>query len=46
MSHGKIIIAAAAATVCAAGITAGCIIVCRRLFEKHYIPVSYYGGNA
>ena len=46
MTHGKIIIAATAATVCAAGLTAACIIVCRRLFEKHYVPVSYSGGNA
>ena len=40
MKHGKIIFAAAAVTVCAAGLSAACIIVCRRLFEKHYIPVS------
>jgi hypothetical protein len=46
MKHGKIIIAAAAATVCAAGLTTACIIVCRRLFEKNYIPVSDFGGNA
>jgi len=46
MTNGKIIFAAAAATVCAAGLTTACIIVCRRLFEKNYIPVSYYGGNA
>lgn len=46
MKHGKIIFAAAAATVCAAGLTTACIIVCRRLFEKHYVSVSYSGGNA
>ncbi|MBR4627048.1 MAG: hypothetical protein IKO47_05030 [Ruminococcus sp.] len=46
MNHGKVIFAAAAATVCAAGLTTACIIICRRLFEKHYIPVSDLGGNA
>jgi len=40
MKHGKIIFAAVMATVCAAGLSAACVIVCRRLFEKHYIPVS------
>ncbi len=44
MKHGNIIIAAACATVCAAGLSAACIIVCRRLFEKHYIPVSDPSG--
>ena len=46
MNYGKVIIAASAATVCAAGITAACIIICKRLFEKHYIPVSDLSGNA
>jgi len=46
MDHGKIIFAACAATLCAAGITAACVVVCKRLLEKNYISVSYYGGNA
>jgi len=45
MKHGKIIFAAVTATVCAAGLTSVCIIVCRRMFEKNYITVSYPGGN-
>lgn len=40
MKHGKIIIAAAAITLCTAGLTTACIVVCRRLFEKNYISVS------
>ncbi len=40
MSTEKIIITAAAATVCAVGITAAAFIVCRRLFEKTYFQVS------
>ena len=40
MSKGKIVIAATAATLCAVGISAATIIVCKRLFEKNYISVS------
>ncbi len=40
MNTEKIIITAAAATVCVVGITAATVIVCRRLFEKKYVSVS------
>ena len=38
MENKKIIIAAA--TVCAAGLTAAAVIVCKRLFEKTYFSVN------
>lgn len=40
MSTEKIIIAASAATVCAVGIAAVTVFLCRRLFEKNYFTVS------
>jgi hypothetical protein len=40
MSNGKIIIAAAAATICAVGITTATIVVCKKLFEKKYFAVN------
>jgi hypothetical protein len=40
MRNKKIIVAAAAATVCAVGITAAAVVVCKRLFEKTYFSVS------
>jgi len=40
MDHKKIIIAAAAATVFTAGLTAACVVVYKRLLDKNYIPVS------
>lgn len=40
MSKGKIVLAATAATLCAVGISAATIIVCKRLFEKNYFPVT------
>ncbi|MBQ9808910.1 MAG: hypothetical protein IJM55_08605 [Ruminococcus sp.] len=40
MSSEKIIIAAAAATVCAVGMAAVTVVVCKRLFEKNYFQVS------
>lgn len=40
MENKKIIIAAAAATVCVAGLTVTAVIVCKRLFEKTYFSVN------
>ncbi len=40
MNKGKILIAAAAATVCVAGLTVTAVIVCKRLFEKTYFSVN------
>lgn len=40
MKNKKIIAVAAAATVCAVGISAAAVIVCKRLFEKTYFSVN------
>ncbi len=40
MSKTKIIVTASAAAICAVGMTAAAIVVCRKLFEKNYFTVS------
>ena len=40
MSKKKAIVTASAAAICAVGITAATIIVCKRLFQKNYFTVS------
>ncbi len=40
MSNGKVMIAAAAVTICAIGLTTATIVVCKKLFEKKYFTVS------
>ena len=40
MSKKKAIVTASAAAICAEGITAATILVCKRLFQKNYFTVS------
>lgn len=40
MKKEKILIAVSAALICSAGLTAASIVVCKRLFEKHYFSVN------
>lgn len=40
MKKGKILIAVSAAALCTAGLTTAAVIVCKRLYEKHYFSVN------
>lgn len=40
MKKGKILIGVSAAAICAAGLTAAAVFVCKRLYEKHYFSVN------
>lgn len=45
MNKGKIIIAVSAAMICTAGLTTAAVIVCKRLYEKHYFSVNDFSSN-
>ncbi|MDD6346370.1 MAG: hypothetical protein PUA51_09180 [Oscillospiraceae bacterium] len=45
MNKGKILIAVSAAMICTAGLTTAAVIVCKRLYEKHYFSVNDFSSN-
>lgn len=40
MKKEKILIAVSAAMICTAGLATAAVIVCKRLYEKHYFSVN------
>ncbi len=45
MNKGKILIAVSAAMICTAGLTTAAVIVCKKLYEKHYFSVNDFSSN-